>query len=74
VRISGTRPGSPADKAGLQPNDVIVKVDQKTIDTLYDLSDVLARGKPGQKVKVHVRRGEAKTPIELEATLEERKD
>ena len=74
VRISDTMPDSPARAAGLQPNDVIVKIDQRTIDTLYDLSDVLAKGKAGQKIKVHVLRGESKTPVVLDATLAERKD
>jgi Zn-dependent M28 family amino/carboxypeptidase len=74
VRISGAMPDSPAAAAGLQANDVIVKVDDRKIDTLYDLSDVLANGKAGQKVKVQVLRGDSKSPVELEATLAERKD
>src|SRR5256885_15313574 len=72
VRISGASPGSPAALAGLREGDVIVKVGQKTIDTLYDLSDVLAKAKPGQKVIVRVLRDEGKTTVDLEATLAER--
>ena len=67
VKISGATPGSPADKAGLQAGDVIVKWDEKTIDTLYDLSDVLAGGKVGQVVKLKIMRGGK--PIETQATL-----
>jgi hypothetical protein len=73
VRISGTSPGSPAAEAGLRAGDVIVKMGERDIDTLYDLSDVLAKGKPGQKVKLKVLRDGGKTPVELEATLAERK-
>ena len=70
VKITETMPDSPARTAGLQANDVIVKVDQKKIDTLYDLSDVLAKGKPGQKVKLKLMRdGKA---VETEATLAKR--
>jgi hypothetical protein len=73
VRISAAAAGSPAAAAGLQAGDTIVKFDQSTIDTLYDLSDALAKAKPGQKVKLQVKRGDAKTPIDMEATLAERK-
>jgi S1-C subfamily serine protease len=73
VRISGTSPGSPADAAGLKAGDVIVKMGDRNIDTLYDLSDALAAAKPGQKVKLKVVRQGAKEPLEMEATLAERK-
>jgi Zn-dependent M28 family amino/carboxypeptidase len=77
VKASEIMPNSPAAAAGLKANDVIVQVDEKKIDTLYDLSDVLARGKPGQKVKVHVVRGVGTAttqPLVIEATLAERKE
>ncbi len=67
VKISGTSPESPAAKAGLQAGDVIVKWDEKTIDTLYDLSDMLAKGKAGQTVKLKLMRDGK--PIETQATL-----
>jgi len=73
VRISGTSPGSPAAAAGLKAGDVIVRFGEMNIDTLYDLSDVLAKGKPGQKVKLKLLRDGGKTPVEVEATLAERK-
>jgi S1-C subfamily serine protease len=73
VRISGTSPDSPASAAGLKAGDVIVKFDEKKIDTLYDLSDELAAAKPGQKVKLQVLRDGGKTPVELQATLALRK-
>ncbi|HYO08599.1 MAG TPA: M20/M25/M40 family metallo-hydrolase [Tepidisphaeraceae bacterium] len=67
VKISGTAPGSAAATAGLQPGDVIVKWDDRRVDSLYDLSDLLGKAKPGQKVKLGIVR-EGK-PIEVEATL-----
>jgi hypothetical protein len=67
VRISGTSPDSPAAKAGLREGDIIVKWNDGKIDTLYDLSDMLAKGKPGDKVKLGVMRD--KQPIVIEATL-----
>jgi hypothetical protein len=74
VRISGTSAGSPAAKAGLVGGDVIVMIGGKKIDTLQDLSDFLATAKAGQAVKVKLLRGSAKTEIELDATLAQRKD
>ncbi len=44
-----------------------MKWDEKTIDTLYDLSDALAGGKVGQVVKLKIVRGGK--PIETTATL-----
>jgi hypothetical protein len=71
VRISGTGPGSPAEKAGLKDGDVIVQLGEMKIDTLMDLTDALRKGKPGDKVKLIYLRGEEK--VETETTLAERK-
>ena len=71
MKISGTSEGSPAQKAGLKGGDVIVKFGHMNIDTLYDLSDALAKGKPGQVVRLKIKRGEKM--IETEATLAARK-
>jgi len=71
VKISGTSPETPAAKAGLKAGDTIVQWDSSKIDTLYDLSDMLAKGKVGQKVKLKVIRDGK--PIEVEATLAARK-
>lgn len=70
VKISGTSPESPAAKAGLKAGDTIVKWNEKTIDTLYDLSDMLAHGKAGQVVKLKIMRDGK--PLEVEATLKAR--
>jgi hypothetical protein len=66
-RITGTVPGSPAEKAGLQANDVIVGFNDRKIDNLYDLSQALADSKPGEAVTLKVIR--AGREIELRATL-----
>ena len=71
VRISGTGPDSPAEKAGLQDGDVIVQLGDTKIDNLQDLTDALRKGKPGDKVKLVYLRGAEK--VETETTLAERK-
>jgi len=48
-----------------------VQWDEKKVDTLYDLSDLLAQGKVGQTVKLKVMRDGK--PLEMKATLAARK-
>ena len=67
MRISGTTPGSPAAAAGLKEGDVIVQINDDKIASVYDLTDVLQRGKPGQKVTIAVMRDGKR--VETEATL-----
>jgi membrane-associated protease RseP (regulator of RpoE activity) len=67
VRVTGTVSGSPADKAGLQAGDVIVKVGDASIGSMRDFSEALKVLAPGDKVSVtYVRDG---TPRTVEATL-----
>ncbi|WP_428939384.1 M20/M25/M40 family metallo-hydrolase [Fontivita pretiosa] len=56
VRITGTTPGSPAEKAGLRDGDIIVQLGEKKIENLYDLMDFLGRASPGEEVKIVIRR------------------
>jgi len=67
VRISGTVPGSPAAGAGLKAGDVLVQFGSDKLDTLYDLSDELAKAKPGDRVSLAVMRDGKR--LELNATL-----
>jgi hypothetical protein len=58
VLLSGVREGSPAEKAGLGQGDVIVKFDDVRIDNLYDYAYALRSRKPGQTVRLAVKRKE----------------
>jgi hypothetical protein len=71
VRLTGTSPGSAAERAGLKGGDVIVGWGDKPMDNLTDMMGFLMKGKPGDKVKLKVVRDGK--PVELEATLTERK-
>jgi serine protease Do len=62
--------GDPADKAGIAPGDVIVEVDGVEIKESRDLLNVIARKRPGSKVKVKVFRDGKE--LTLKVTLGER--
>lgn len=46
--------GSPADKAGLAPRDVITHVDDTALDEEHDLAAVLSRYQPGDEITLTV--------------------
>jgi S1-C subfamily serine protease len=71
VRISGVRPGSPAEKAGLKGGDVIVRFAGVNVRTLEDLTFALRGRRAGDQVQVVVRRDGGEQP--LQAVLEERR-
>jgi S1-C subfamily serine protease len=54
VIIARVEKGGPADDAGLEPGEVIVRVDGKPTPTTEALATVLAALKPGQEVTVDV--------------------
>jgi hypothetical protein len=56
VRITGTTPGSPAEKAGLKAGDVLVKLGGSMIGSMREFSDVLKLFAPGATVTVTYQR------------------
>jgi len=52
VRLSGVRPGSPAEKAGLEGGDILVQMAGVRIKNLHDLVFVLRSKRAGDKVEV----------------------
>ena len=55
--IVSVTPNGPAASAGMQPNDVIVQVDNKQVIDVASLGDALASQSPGDTVTVKVYRG-----------------
>ena len=68
VKLSGARPGSPAEKAGVQAGDVLVGLGDSTIGTLEDMAFSLRKYKPGQTVDLTVLRGGQKTVLKTTLT------
>ncbi len=59
--VSSVERGSPADKAGLQPGDVVLKVDDREIKRTLDLSGYVADLIPGTQATLEVwRKGGAR--------------
>jgi serine protease Do len=56
--VQGVESGLPADKAGIEPGDIITKVDGKPVEKSSDLPRMVGSTKPGSKVQLQVfRRG-----------------
>ena len=64
--------GSPAEKAGLKVDDVIIKVDKKSAHKMngYELSK-LVKGKIGTKIKITVKRDDKEKEITVKRDLVE---
>jgi len=68
VRLSAINPGSPAEKAGLQVGDIIVKLGTVAITNPEDLIVALKSTTPGRPAEVvYLRQGkESRTQVSLE--------
>ena len=72
IVVTRVQPGSPAEKAGLRPKDVVAAVNGRVLDTPNPFYDAVSRGRPGDTVRFTVRRGGEAAPFERRATLTSR--
>jgi Do/DeqQ family serine protease len=72
--VARVMPGGPAEKAGLQPNDVIVKVGDVAVDDLQHLQRLILDAPVGQSVPLRVLRGgkEVTVPVTIAEAPAER--
>jgi serine protease Do len=63
--VTSVQSGSPADKAGLQPEDAILQADGRTIQDNGDLSRYIASLQPGSTVKVDLLRGKDRKAVSV---------
>ena len=69
--VQGVEAGLPADKAGVEPGDIILKVDGKAVEKSGDLPRLIGAAKPGAKTSLQLfRRGQTRdvavTVVEFE--------
>jgi hypothetical protein len=71
VKFADITPDSPADKAGIQPGDILIGFGDMEVKNLYDFTFALRNSKVGDVVTVKCLRGEKE--MEFEVTLEQRR-
>jgi Zn-dependent M28 family amino/carboxypeptidase len=71
LKLDGVREGSPAERAGLKANDVVVRLAGRDVKNVYDYTYALGEMKAGQEYEVEVVRGGER--LKLKITPEIRK-
>ena len=70
VLVAGILKDGPADRAGLKPGDVITRVDAIEPKESSEILNLIARKRPGSRLRIEGRRGDAR--LDLEAVIDER--
>ena len=65
VRVMSVEPGSPADRAGLREDDLIVEIGGRLVNTIDDLHRALSRGARGGAVLIGCVRDRRKLEREI---------
>lgn len=69
VEVMGVTPGLGADKGGIKEGDYLMRVDKQEVKTMMDLRDYIWKKKPGEAVKVKIRRDDKE--LEMSVVLSE---
>ncbi len=72
MRVTGVPEGGAAERAGLRPEDRIVAINGRRLDTMNPYFDAVSRGQPGDVVELTVERPGAAAPIVLQTVLRRR--
>lgn len=70
--VNSVEKGGPAEKAGIEPGDVILRFDGKAVNSSEDLPRIVGNTKPGAKTTVQVWRNKAAR--DLQVTVAELQD
>ncbi len=65
VRVDGVGDDTPAAKAGLKPGDVVLRCNDLEVKTFHALQRMLVAGKPGDKLKLALKRGGSDAHVEI---------
>jgi len=69
--IESVRPGSPADKAGIRPDDIVLFIDEQLIQSVAALDAVLGRIANDERIRLTVERDRKLVEVTLEVPPEE---
>ncbi len=72
VTVESVREGGPADEAGIEAGDIILKVGDAKIEDVEQYAEVLDTLLIGKTVTVHVRRGDAEVDLQVKVTSRSR--
>jgi serine protease Do len=64
--VEAVEPNSPAARAGLKPDDLVIYLDGEPVYSTDVFKDLLKRYNPGEKVQIEIRRGDQLTAFSLE--------
>jgi S1-C subfamily serine protease len=65
VVMDSVREDSPAGKAGLQPGDIILSMDNETINRVFDVIYHVRQKKPGDTCNIEILRGKEKMTVDV---------
>lgn len=65
ARTGAVTVGGPADKAGMKPGDVILKIGETEIDSVATLQREMRGKRPGSKITLEIQRGTEKLTLEI---------
>jgi S1-C subfamily serine protease len=71
--VEDVEPGSPGEKAGLKPDDLIVYVDGLPVPSIQMFNEIIGKYRPGVEVKLEIRRGDKLNTVPLKLTDPPRK-
>jgi serine protease Do len=71
--VEDVEPGSPAAKAGLRPDDLIVYIDGELVSSIKMFRDIMKATPPGQELRLEVQRGSQLVSLGLKLAQQPKK-
>ena len=65
VIVTKVLPGSPAERGGLQPGDIILEIDGKPVKSATDIQLMVMKTPPGKEITLTVLRGDKKITLKV---------
>lgn len=65
IYVHDVLPGGAAEESGIQPGDIIIKINDKEVNKISEFQEQLSKYRPGDKVKITVLRKDTKKEFEV---------